>query len=137
MSEAMTVGTIAMPRPKSADTVKRVADNPRPLNGNMYAIGAYLEKLRTDAGLHREPLVRTILDDMRGNITMSMSTLSMIETGKVKSSGFTTIDAIRRAVGGDPYDISELSRLPIPEDDDLEAIEVCRNEGSSAGDSAP
>ena len=103
--------------------------NPRPRNGNTYAVGAYLEKLREEAGYHREPLVRQILNEMQGNITMSMSTLGMIETGKNKSVGGATIDAVRRAVGGDPYDISELYRLPIPEDDDEAGIQASRLEG--------
>ncbi len=125
----MTTGLITMPRSKAIDRVKKEVETPRPRNGNTYAVGAYLEKLREAAGYHREPLVRQILNEMHGNITMSMSTLGMIETGRNKSVGGATIDAVRRAVGGDPYDISELYRLPIPSEDDEAGIEACRDEG--------
>lgn len=129
MSDAiMRMDTATMPRSKGRAKIEEVKE-PRPRNGNTYAVGAYFQKLREEAGYHREPLVRQILNEMQGNITMSMSTLGMIETGKNKSVGGATIDAIRRAVGGDPYDVSELYRLPIPDDDDLEGIAASRLEG--------
>jgi transcriptional regulator with XRE-family HTH domain len=130
MSDIMVMGMDAtMPRSKS--TTKHVDEgkNPRPRHGNTYAVGAYLQKLRDERGIHREPLVRQILADWHGNITMSNSTLVQIEHGKNKSVSAATIDAVRKAVGGDPYDISELWRLPIPDEDNIEAIRACQLEG--------
>ncbi len=126
MRQAM--GDVTMPRRKGRSPAETVKE-PRPRNGNTYAVGAYLEKLREEAGYHREPLVRQILNEMAGNITMSMSTLGMIETGRNKSVGAATIDALRKAVGGDPYDISELYRLPIPDEDDESGIKASRLQG--------
>jgi transcriptional regulator with XRE-family HTH domain len=121
----------AMPRSRTGRAAKEQVENPRPRNGNTYAVGAYLQELREQAHLTREPMVRQILDDMKRNITMSLSTLGKIETGQTKGVGAATIDAVRRVVRGDPYDISELYRLPIPEEDDEEGIAASRLEGKS------
>jgi transcriptional regulator with XRE-family HTH domain len=130
MSDIMVMGMDAtMPRSKVSTRQVEEVKNPRPRNGNTYAVGAYLQKLRDERGIHREPLVRQILADWHGNITMSNSTLVQIEHGKNKSVSAATIDAVRKAVGGDPYDISELWRLPIPDEDDDEGIRSCQLEG--------
>jgi transcriptional regulator with XRE-family HTH domain len=130
MSDIMVMGMDAtMPRSKVSTRQVEEVKNPRPRNGNTYAVGAYLQKLRDERGIHREPLVRQILTDWHGNITMSNSTLVQIEHGKNKSVSAATIDAVRKAVGGDPYDISELWRLPIPNEDDYDAIRACQLEG--------
>jgi transcriptional regulator with XRE-family HTH domain len=130
MSDIMVMGMDAtMPRSKVSTRQVEEVKNPRPRNGNTYAVGAYLQKLRDERGIHREPLVRQILADWHGNITMSNSTLVQIEHGKNKSVSAATIDAVRKAVGGDPYDISELWRLPIPNEDDYDAIRACQLEG--------
>lgn len=124
----LRMDTAIMPRRKGRAKSEEIT-NPRPRNGNTYAVGAYLEKLREARNLTREPMVRQIINDMHGNITMSMSTLVQIETGKNKSVSAATVDAIRIAVGGDPYDISDLWKLPIPADDDEAGIEASRLEG--------
>lgn len=132
MTDAIMMTRMGVPMPRSKGRAKtEEITNPRPRNGNTYAVGAYLQKLREDRGLHREPMVRDILTRKHRNITMSMSTLGQIESGKNKSVGGATIAAIRQEVGGDPYDIDELWDLPIPDDDDENAIHASRLAGQA------
>ncbi len=119
-----------MPRRKGR-SLKEDILKPRPRNGNTYAVGAYLEKLREETGIAREPLVHQILTEAGGNITMSMSTLGQIEAGRNKSVSAATLGAVRRAVGGDPYDIDDLFRLPIPDDADDAGIKASRLQGQA------
>ncbi len=130
MSDVMVMEMgLTMPRPRKAPAQHDEVKHPRPRNGNTYAVGAYLQKLREESGLTREPLVRQILDDWHGNITMSNSTLVQIEHGKNKSVSAATIAAVRKAVGGDPYDIDDLWMMSIPDEHDDDGIRASQLEG--------
>ena len=127
------MGAHTMPR-RTGRAKDEQVKNPRKRSGNGFAVGAYLRtlrehKLQDNDDYHREPLVRKILAEMHGYITLSMSTIGMIEEGNTKQSSAATIDALCRAVGGDLYDISDLYRVPIPAEDDREGIKASRFEG--------
>lgn len=96
---------------------------PRQYNGNVFAVGAYLRRLRElngegKDGWSREKIAERIRNNENGIISLSGSAINVIESGRLKSFDVAMISAFARAVGGSMDDIDDLLRVEFTEGND-------------------
>lgn len=106
-----------MPVGRKGRALNEHVEKPRPFNGNVVAVGAYLNYLREEMqrdheGFSRDKLARTIWAETGGLITLSPSTINTIERARQKSFDVAMILELTKRVGGSMEDIHELLLLP-------------------------